>query len=353
MADSAADLKNIPAVVHAMGFSPRKKSILKRFLGNRKIIFVNAADRIPAGGTALVWGRAPVEVNDNAPVNIIRVEDGFIRSVGLGAGLTPPLSWVFDPVGIYFDATGPSLLERLIAETEFTDGMRERAAALRERIVAAGVTKYNTGDAAWTRPDTDKRVILVPGQVETDASIRFGSPEIKSNIDLLRAVRENAPDACIVYKPHPDVVAGLRLAGKDEDAAKRYCDEIVTDAPTGQMLGSVDAVHTMTSLMGFEALMRGIPVTCYGAPFYAGWGLTTDVCAQAARRKKRVSLDEMVYAALVLYPEYRDPETGRPATPEDAVEHITRWKTRAALPAPFHKRVFSSILNFILKRRAY
>ena len=33
----------------------------------------------------------------------------------------------------------------------------------------------------------------------------------------------------------------------------------------------------MTSLMGFEALLRGIPVTTLGTPFYAGWGLTTDL----------------------------------------------------------------------------
>ena len=40
------------------------------------------------------------------------------------------------------------------------------------------------------------------------------------------------------------------------------------------LLGIVDEVHTLTSLTGFEALLRGIEVHAYGGPFYAGWGLT-------------------------------------------------------------------------------
>ena len=37
-------------------------------------------------------------------------------------------------------------------------------------------------------------------------------------------------------------------------------------------------METMTSLAGFEALLRGKPVTTHGQPFYAGWGLTEDIC---------------------------------------------------------------------------
>ena len=117
--------------------------------------------------------------------------------------------------------------------------------------------------------------MLVPGQVESDASIRFGAPGISRNIDLLRAVRASRPDAHIVYKPHPDVVAGLREQGKDEARAGQECDEIVTRRSVVRMLPDVDEVHLLTSLTGFEALVRGKSVTCHGQPFYAGWGLTT------------------------------------------------------------------------------
>jgi len=125
---------------------------------------------------------------------------------------------------------------------------------------------------------TEKRiskVVLVPGQVEDDASIIYGADGM-TNLELLKATRENAPDAYIVYKPHPDVLAGNRKGHVDNKTARHYCDTIITDASLDSILDICDAVHTMTSLVGFEALVRKKSVTTYGLPFYAGWGLTTD-----------------------------------------------------------------------------
>src|SRR5207253_2034231 len=79
-------------------------------------------------------------------------EDGFLRSVGLGAELARPLSWVLDRTGMYYDATRPSDLEQLLQSWEFTPQLLARAAALRERIVASGITKYSVGERAWPRP---------------------------------------------------------------------------------------------------------------------------------------------------------------------------------------------------------
>ena len=55
---------------------------------------------------------------------------------------------------------------------------------------------------------TVPRRILVPGQVEDDASIRLGTRDICTNLALLRSTREQNPDAIVIYKPHPDVEAG-------------------------------------------------------------------------------------------------------------------------------------------------
>ena len=97
----------------------------------------------------------------------------------------------------------------------------------------------------------------------------------------------------------------------------------------------------MTSLTGFDALLRGKRVVTYGQPFYAGWGLTEDRCGVARtmavgtqndkrygafgnhldhesgvacdqgfnalkRRTRRLSLDELVAGALLRYPIYWD-----------------------------------------------
>ena len=120
-------------------------------------------------------------------------------------------------------------------------------------------------------------VVLVPGQVESDASIAYGAPGVRSNLGLLEAVRARRPGDHLVYKPHPDVLAAKRPGDAGIDAARRWCDEIVTDIPMHRLLERVDEVQVLTSLAGFEALLRGKPVVCHGHPFYAGWGLTDDV----------------------------------------------------------------------------
>ena len=289
----------LPGTIYAPGFSRWKKPFIRQFMSGSEVTFIKRIDKVPAGSTLLVWGRRPVPDSDK--YRILRAEDGFLRSSGLGADLVRPLSLVIDDLGIYFDSSRPSRLETTLADHDFKSEELAEAAALREAIVAARLSKYNLGGEGWRRPETDRRVILIVGQVEADASIRFGSPEVRSNLELIRRVRAEHPDAYLVYKPHPDVVAGLRELGTDEQRAGENCDEVVTDANTVQMLEQVDAVHTITSLLGFEALLRGVPVTCHGQPFYAGWGLTEDRLP-IERRKRNLTLDELVYGALIAYP---------------------------------------------------
>ena len=311
-----------PAIVHAAGFSPYKKPIVRDYLQGSEVRFVRRPQEVPPGGVLALWGRqAPV----GCDVRLLQLEDGFLRSVGLGADLIRPVSWVMDGRGMYFDATSPSDLEVLLQNEVFDEALRARARQLRERIVAAGLTKYNVGAAHWQRPADAGTVILVPGQVETDASIAYGAPRIRRNIDLLRAVREANPAAYVLYKPHPDVLAKLRAQGKGEAEAMRWCNEVVTDAAMGELLQQVDAVHVLTSLAGFEALLRGKPVTCYGQPFYAGWGLTADMIP-LARRSRRLALDELVAAALILYPVYLSRVTNRYTSPERVLDELQAWR---------------------------
>lgn len=335
--------ERFPPVVHALGFSRWKKPIVRDFLQGSEVRFVRRADEVPAGGTLAVWGRKDVGTC-RSDVRVLHLEDGFLRSVGLGADLVRPLSWVTDGRGIYYDGTAPSDLEHLLQTAKFDDEMLARAGRLRDRIVEAGLTKYNVGAAGWTRPASAARVILVPGQVETDASIRYGADEIRTNMGLLQAVRQANPDAWIVYKPHPDVLAGLRGKGEREDQALSWCDEIVIDVGMGQLLPKVDEVHVLTSLAGFEALMRGKSVTCYGLPFYAGCGLTTDMSA-APRRTRRLALDELLAAALILYPTYVSRTTGRFTTPERALDELLAWREQGPSGMPAWRKALRWVLQ--------
>lgn len=238
-----------------------------------------------------------------------------------------------DSRGIYFDATRPSDLEHLLGTHDFTPREKDRARALRARLLFAGITKYNIGSRTWRRPASARRVILVPGQVESDASLRFGTNRISTNAGLVTAVRRQEPDAFIVYKPHPDVTAGLRRPGQKEETISGLCDCVVPDADMNNLLEQVDEVHTMTSLAGFEGLLRGKKVVTYGMPFYAGWGLTEDrdmAPATADRRRRSLDIDELVGAALVLYPRYADRNGRRLQGPEQAIDELVSLRRRNA-----------------------
>jgi capsular polysaccharide export protein len=315
----------LPATVHAAGFSRRKRAIVRRFVAPSEVVFVGSGRAVSAQGTLLLWGSAPAPDGLAPSVRVVRMEDGFLRSVGLGADLVAPVSWVLDDEGIYYDATRPSRLERLLREAVFEGSLLARAAVLRARICAAALTKYNVGSIVWQRPAAEHRVILVPGQVESDASIRFGAPGIRTNIDLLKATRESNPDAWVVYKPHPDVIAGLRKAGVGEREALRWCNEMVTDVSMAALLDAVDEVHVLTSLAGFEALLRDRQVVCHGMPFYAGWGLTRDAL-RCDRRGRTLTIDELVAGALILYPAYVSRATGLHTTPEAILGELVEWR---------------------------
>ena len=339
----------VDQTVYALDFSFWKRPYVRLFFHEQQVRFVARLNKVPPDSTLIIWGMRDAGAALPDGIRILRIEDGFVRSVGLGADLIRPVSWVIDDLGIYYDATRPSRLEQLFAESVFDDALLLRAASLRETIVASGLTKYNVGTGGWQRPVGAERVILVPGQVESDASIAFGAPEgvctVRRNMDLLRAVRQANPDAYVVYKPHPDVLAGLRVKGVDEDAALQWCDEQVIDIPMGEMLGLVDEVHVITSLAGFEALLRGKQVTCYGQPFYSGWGLTMDI-APVSRRTRRLSLNALVAGALILYPTYVNRTTGRFTTPERALDELLLWREQGASTLPRWRKLLRIVLRF-------
>jgi capsular polysaccharide export protein len=108
-------------------------------------------------------------------------------------------------------------------------------------------------------------------------------------------------------------------------------------------------VATITSLTGFEALLRGKAVTVFGRPFYAGWGLTDDV--DPPLRDRRLTLDELTAASLLFYPSYLDPVKRLPAPPEIVFRRLAEARTAAnALPARL-LRFWSLGLSWLLNWR--
>ncbi|HMO07145.1 MAG TPA: capsular polysaccharide biosynthesis protein, partial [Paracoccaceae bacterium] len=155
-----------------------------------------------------------------------------------------------------------------------------------------------------------------------------------------------------------DVVAGLPPGAAPPAALGPLADPVVPRAHPPALIDACDEVITITSTLGFEALIRGKPVTCLGAPFYAGWGLTTDLSPLPDRRRRapdghplpRPTRAALVHAALVAYPRYLDPVSGRPCPPEVALDRLAQGD----IPHPGRlNRLLSRAQGLLASRAAF
>lgn len=300
----------------------------------------------------VVWGASPdeaiVELSQQSGASLLRMEDGFVRSVGLGSDFVPPGALVLDRRGLYFDARQTHDLELLLNNRSFTGADIERARRVRQLIVDNALTKYNiepTYPAKWA--DGNRHTILVPGQVEDDASIRFGCGDVRDNLSLLRAARSANPNAFIVYKPHPDVLVRNRHGNVHTQEALHFADHIETQVSIVSCIESASEIHTMTSLSGFDALIRNKRVVTYGSPFYAGWGLTTDH-RPPLRRTRRLELDQLIAGVMLHYPLYWDWTLNGYTTCEGALHRIIQQKSKLV-----HNKDFLGVRKSYVQRQCY
>ena len=335
------------------GFSIwKRKHILAFFPKSEKYIFANSLSNALKHGlnthdtNIYIWGKKDFpkveEYAKSHNISLFRVEDGFVRSVSLGSDLTKAYSLVIDSRGIYFDPHTPSDLENILQTYTFDNVMLNRSKQLQEYLIENKISKYNIDKnktIVLQKRQENQTVILVPGQVEDDASIIYGANGM-TNSELLKEVRKIAPNAYIIYKPHPDVHAGNRVGHIQEHEATQYCDIVIDSVSLDSVVTLADEIHTMTSLVGFEALIRGKKVYTYGLPFYAGWGLTTDVKV-CQRRSRKLTLDMLVAAALILYPRYINPKTNGLCEIEEISYEIDKEKNRYNTDTLYRLRIQS------------
>jgi capsule polysaccharide export protein KpsC/LpsZ len=323
----------------AVGFKFWKQDFIRRYYPDRyfhflplyptKREFSSWQARLISAGNAelLVWGpdcpEPIVLVAKQHGIPVLYMEDGFLRSKRRSSSRTAPLSLTIDRQRPYFDCRGPSDLEDMLMQARFEPALLERAQRAIAIIVEKGLTKYN-GSGEPRHESTSKaggRRVLVVGQVEQDASIRYGLPGPMTNNDLVRLAAAENPGATIIYRPHPDVLSRVRPVGSDPAEVSHLCHIDALPRSLAHVLSNVDHVYTMTSLVGFEALLRGIRVTVLGAPFYAGWGLTDDR-HDTGRRNRKLTLEELFVGAYILYPHYFDPHTGVRWSMEQAMQWL-------------------------------
>ncbi|ELK6432946.1 capsular polysaccharide biosynthesis protein, partial [Campylobacter jejuni] len=313
-----------------LGFTLWKRYFIRPFFKakDNKIIFLNslkslARYKLKENDKFFIWGKR-IDYNalkttlikkaqDENLLHFIPkislVEDGFIRSISLGSDLTRPFSLNVDDKGLYIDPNKASKLEELLQNEIFDENMLNRAKNIIKILLENRFSKYNglKHENLKINAKIGQKIILIPAQVEDDVSMILGGFGL-STLDLLKEVRAKNQDAYIIFKPHPDVLSGNRVGLKDETLILEFCDEIVKDCSIDSAIKIADEIHTITSTSGFDALLRAKKVFTYGMPFYAGWGLTKDKY-RCERRTRKLSLEELVAGALIIYPRYINPKT--------------------------------------------
>ncbi|EOH4996192.1 capsular polysaccharide biosynthesis protein [Campylobacter jejuni] len=313
-----------------LGFTLWKRHFIKPFFNakDNEIIFLNSLKslvryKLKEDDKFFIWGKkydentlknlllvkAKEQNLTNFSPKVSLVEDGFIRSISLGSDLTRPFSLIVDDKGLYIDPNKASKLEELLQNEIFDENMLNRAKNIIKILLENRFSKYNglKHENLKINAKIGQKIILIPAQVEDDASMILGGFGL-STLDLLKEVRSKNQDAYIIFKPHPDVLSGNRVGLKDETRILEFCDEIVKDCSIDSAIKIADEIHTITSTSGFDALLRAKKVFTYGMPFYAGWGLTKDK-HRCERRTRKLSLEELVAGALIAYPRYINPKT--------------------------------------------
>ncbi|EAJ5709281.1 capsular polysaccharide biosynthesis protein [Campylobacter lari] len=341
--------------LYFLGFTLWKRWFMKPFFKakNNKIIFLNSLDelykaKLNPEDKIFIWGKKydKTLLAKDFKNAIFLVEDGFLRSVFLGSDLTRPFSLIIDSKGLYVDPSKPSDLEDILQNHIFDESLKQRAKKLIATITQNKFSKYNGLKHEKLNFNTNKKIILIPAQVEDDASMILGGAGFDT-LKLLQSVRKSNENAFIVFKPHPDVLSGNRKGLKDKSVILKYCDEIIEDVSIDSAINACDEVHTITSTSGFDALLRGKKVVVYGKPFYAGWGLTSDL-HEISRRTRVLSLEELVAGVLILYPRYIHPKSKILCEVELALDIML--KMQKDYFSKFYLRWFMDIRIYILRK---
>ena len=330
----------------------------------------------------LGWGRKKSGQNAIALAkkfhgNYLLLEDGFIRSFGLGCEGSPSFSLVQDRIGIYYDSTTPSELENLLNTYDFhaNPALLETAKEAINLITTHHISKYNhapevpldyftTADSTKSRDFIDssknsttlsdltnspyfeissnstakklpknnqkttqknpKRILII-SQTKGDCSLTYGSTGKFTTTQIIQDALAENPDSEIYLKIHPDVLSGRKKSDFNPSEIPPQIKLITEDFNPISLLKHFHKVYTKTSQMGFEALLVGCECVCYGIPFYAGWGLTIDK-QTCPRRTRKLSLIEVFAASYILYSCYYNPIYDRKSDILDTLKTIIRYK---------------------------
>jgi len=322
---------------------------LATMLGLKKVLSPREARRlaVPAD-VVLAWGRketaaAAVEYAAHRAIPVWYLEDGWIRTSSADAHSRRCYSILVDQEGVYYDSTKPSSIESYLNlhdddfDLDCNAVALEYAVKARRALVEHDICKYNycaTREPALPSDepgDTADRIlnfeeyVLVVDQTREDSSVIFGAMNESTFKRMLDSAIEENPDKKIIVRTHPDVVAGRKRGYLSAYASSLGISLVSGNDNPMPWVKNAARVYAGTSQLGYEALLCERPVTVFGLPFYAGWGLA-DERQSLPRRKRTRTIDQLFHASHVRLARYCSPMSGAQWQLHQTIEHVCLQK---------------------------
>ena len=289
--------------------------------------------RLPEVDVFAVWG-APSKKNQptcelaaREGKLLLYLDSGFISSTGAEGENFPAHSVIACPDSAYFDATKSSFFEKRLNSDDYvlSDDQRVRSDMVIESVVSNRISKFNHApriDLSSRFPADGSRRILLVDQRKSGSSIHWslGGPV---TFERMLETALNQPNHEILVKLHPEVISGRFESSFRHLLPNPLPKNVILidfDVNPFDLFDVVDEVFVCSSQLGFEAVLAGKQVHCFAAPFYAGWGFTTDHSVVPRRTMQR-SRTEIFYLYYIEHSRYFIPSEGT-ATIEGLISYF-------------------------------
>lgn len=266
------------------------------------------------------------------------IENGFLAFTGIALlDSAPSHSLLLDNKSLYFDGVnGSSTEDKILLQKKPSEKNLLLAKHCISKIVEYKLSKYNHAPTFIPKlPGVNTEKVLIIDQRFADKSIGYArASEATFDRMLMDAYRDN-PNSDIIVKVHPDALTGLVKGHFDK--CVEYLPRVYLYAENINpisLLQAVDSVYVVSSQMGFEALMLGLPVYIYGNAIYGGWGLTHDRIEFSRRGEETRSLYELFYWLYIDGVPYVDPSSGRVVDIETYIYQLANFTAQESKSLP-------------------
>ncbi len=316
----------------------RQKYLLELLNAQERLYGAGPIGDILDASCFVQWGAEPNEPKSRPEKNRIALkrpklylEDGFIRSLDLWTDPNvPTLSVVMDTQAIYYDSLSPSLLEKILnSDFKIASNEFDRASKAIGKIVNNKISKYNYAPKLELPIRDGRKNILLVDQKAGDMSIKYGMSDASTFDNMLDDALALSETHDVYIKLHPIAIseggnaAHYTFERLGEIVERENVFVIGFDINPYSLIEPMDEVWVVSSGMGFEALLAGKQVRCFGVPFYSNWGLTIDYQLLNRRSVDR-GLEEIFYVFYIMLTRYVDPVMHKSCELEDLIEYFER-----------------------------